>query len=154
MTDPVPEPYEPITYPPMPPDDEPPAELTADERRVLAGARRAFPVWGLWGLGIAGVALLATLATRGVSERGASIAHIRSAASQYQGRALKIQGRVGDVFEMSGSYVYYLLQGRDTMVVFTHGAAPRSGATVSVEGTLSIGYLDGAPRPALFATGP
>ena len=154
MTDPVSDPYEPITYPSPPPDDPPPAELTADERRVLAESRRVFPAWAPWGLGIAVVALLATLVTRGVHDRGESISHIRSAASQYQGRALRISGRVGDVFEMGGSYVYYLLQGRDTMVVFTHGAAPRPGATISVEGTLSIGYLDGAARPALFATGP
>jgi len=153
MTDPVTDPVEPRTYPPVP-VDEPPHELTADERRVLAESRRTVPVWGLWGLGIAAAALLATLAMRSVGERGESISHIRSAASQYQGRALRIQGRVGDVFEMGGSHVYYLLQGRDTMVVFTHGVAPRSGATISVQGTLSIGYLDGAPRPALFATGP
>jgi hypothetical protein len=153
MSDPVPDPYEPRTYPPVP-VDEVPAELTAAELRVLADGRRVVPVWGWWGLGIAVVALLATLVTRGAGERGESIAHIRSAGTQYQGRSLKIRGRVGDVFQMGGSHVYYLLQSRDTMVVFTHGVAPRSGATISVEGTLSIGYLDGAPRPALFATGP
>lgn len=135
-------------------DGELPAALTAEERRTLAESKRVFPIWGLWGLGIAAFALLVSLGIRGVSQRGESISQVRAAASRYEGRTLRIRGRVGEVFEMGVSHVYYLHQGRDTLVVFTRGAAPRSGEVITVEGTLSVGYLDGTARPALFATGP
>lgn len=129
-------------------------ELAAHEARVLAESKRVqVPVWGWWGLGIAAALGIVTLATQSLSgPKGESISHIHSAAAELSGQALKVRGRVGDVFPMVGSHVYYLLQGHDTLVVFTRGAPPRVGAVINVEGTLSVGYLDGSPRPALFET--
>ena len=37
-----------------------------------------------------------------------------------------------------------------TIVVFTHAVPPRYRAAADVRGSISIGYLDGAARPALF----
>ena len=129
-------------------------ELAAQEARVLAESKRpAVPVWGLWGLGITVMLAIATMVfMRSTGPKGESISRIHSAASELSGQALQVRGRVGDVFPMVGSHVYYLLQGRDTLVVFTRGTPPRVGTTITVQGTLSVGYLDGSPRPALFET--
>ena len=49
-------------------------------------------------------------------------------------------------------YVFNLHQGRDTLVVFTRLRSPRSRERTTVVGSVSMGYLDGAPRVALFET--
>ena len=43
-----------------------------------------------------------------------------------------------------------LVQGRDTIVVFTRTQMPTAHAVVTVKGQVSTGFLDGAPRQALF----
>jgi hypothetical protein len=51
---------------------------------------------------------------------------------------------------MGASYVFNLRQGRDTIVVYSRTRRPRLHETVRATGIVSIGYLDGAPRVALF----
>ncbi len=81
-----------------------------------------------------------------------SIARIRNHAASFDGRTIAIRGTVGDIYDLGSSTTYQLYQGGESIVVFTRGAAPRLGSTVTVHGSVSVGYLDGAPRPALFET--
>ncbi len=80
-----------------------------------------------------------------------SIRRIHNHPAEYDGREVRVSGRVGDVFEVGSGYAYYLLQDRDTIVVFTRGARPQTASATEVRGSVSIGYLDGVARPALFA---
>jgi hypothetical protein len=96
------------------------------------------------------VALVGWLGMRAVADRSESIVTIRNHPASFDGRTVALRGKVGEVFDLGGSSTYLLHQGRDTIVVFTRGRAPVSGSTVMVHGSVSIGYLDGAPRAALF----
>jgi hypothetical protein len=54
---------------------------------------------------------------------------------------------------MGSSCAYNLHQGwggRDTIVVFSRVRQPATGQSIAVHGSVSTGYLDGQPRPALF----
>lgn len=89
------------------------------------------------------------------SSAGVSVREIRRNAEQWEGRAVRVNGRVGEVFSIGQGVVYHLHQGRDTIVVFSRGEAPEPRRRVSVEGTVSTGYLDGAARVAILQnTGP
>ena len=81
-----------------------------------------------------------------------SIHRIRNHAASFDGKQVILKGRVAQVFDVGGSWAYYLQQGGDTIVVFSHGRRPFENQTVTVRGSISMGYLDGVPRPALFAS--
>lgn len=85
------------------------------------------------------------------AEQGASLRAIRHNPERFDGARVFVRGKVGEVFSLGGGYAFYLHQGRDTLVVFTRGAMPQSRKAVSVKGTIQTGFLDGAPRQALFA---
>ncbi len=76
---------------------------------------------------------------------------IRDAAS-LDGKEVRIRGVIGQWFPMGDGYSFYLHQGRDTIVVFTRVRTPAEKQKVRVLGTVSTGYLDGRPRPAVFET--
>jgi hypothetical protein len=62
-----------------------------------------------------------------------------------------VRGRVGeDVFAVGAGWAFYLVQGRDTIVVFTRIQAPKPHEVITVKGQVSTGFLDGVPRQALF----
>ena len=86
------------------------------------------------------------------SEKGISLHDLRTHASKWDGQTVRLAGRVGEVFNVGAGWAYNLHQGRDTIVVFTRGAAPQTREKVSIVGSVSTGYLDGAPRQAIFAT--
>ena len=96
------------------------------------------------------VALLGVWGARAFKDPSVAIRRIHNHPAEFNGRKVVVRGRVGDVFQIGGSYAYFLLQDRDTIVVFTHGRRPTVHSTAVVHGSISIGYLDGAPRPALF----
>jgi len=96
------------------------------------------------------VAALVTVAMWPRGDRGVSVAEIKRHPSRYDSRGVIVQGRVGDVFKVGGSYAFYLLQGRDTLVVFTRSRTPSRDEHVKVQGQMSTGYLDGFARMALF----
>ena len=105
-------------------------------------------------LGIGAVALLLltwTFWPRG--ESGASVSSIQHHPERYDGKTVRVQGKIGDVYAIAGGYTFYLLSGRDTMVVFTRTRVPVTDEHVSIRGTISTGYLDGVPRQALFEGG-
>ena len=75
---------------------------------------------------------------------------IRQHPEAYDGRVVKVQGRAGETFSVGGNYVFDLRQGRDTIVVSSRTRRPSLHERVEATGMVSIGYLDGAPRLALF----
>lgn len=79
-----------------------------------------------------------------------SIATLQRHAHEYDGRAVTVRGRVGDVFPMSGGNAFYLRQGRESIVVFSRTRLPLRDQSLTVKGTISTGYLEGAPHQALF----
>ena len=79
-----------------------------------------------------------------------SIADLQRHAREYDGRAVTVRGRVGDVYHAGEGYTFYLQQGGETIVVFTRTRVPVPNETISVKGTISTGYLDGAPHQSLF----
>ena len=82
------------------------------------------------------------------------LSQIRKHPRSYDGQQVTVRGKVGEVFSMGSSHVYYLLQGKDTLVVFTREEAPLPRQQVKVKGSVSTGYLEGVPRVALFDAGP
>jgi len=112
-----------------------------------AGIPRAWLMWGAVVVFVAGLGVW--MATR-PKEPTESIAHILAQAASMDGREVVMKGRAGEVFSVGGGAAYYLHQGGDSIVVFTRGARPLEHQNVTVHGSISIGYLDGAARPALF----
>ena len=85
-------------------------------------------------------------------EQTVSIAAIHRHPERFDGRPVKIKGRVGEVYEVGGGYAFYLRQGRDDIVVFTRSRVPVRREEVTIEGSISNGVLDGKTRQALFET--
>ena len=83
-------------------------------------------------------------------DTGESVTRIRHYPARFDGQTVMLRGRVGETFQMGTSWAYYLHQGRDTIVVFSRIHAPVKDSKVKVVGSISMGYLDGQPRPALF----
>jgi len=133
-----------------------------------AGARSPLsaelPLWEVWleraralprpvVIGVAaGVLVVAGLFAFFVPRGPASIplARIRQHPEAYDGRIIKVQGQAGETFTVGGNFVFDLRQGRDTIVVYSRTRRPSLHERVEATGTVSIGYLDGAPRLALF----
>lgn len=117
-----------------------PAAFRADRRlQVLAGL---------------GVVLLLTIAFFPRGERGVSLTDLKKHGAHFDGQDVKVSGRIGEVFQVGGGYAFYLHQGRDTIVVFTRSRTPRSRDNVQLVGHVSMGYLDGQQRLALFENSP
>jgi hypothetical protein len=95
------------------------------------------------------VALLA-LALWPRGEQPASLASLRKHPDRFNGVGVKVEGRVGDVFQVGQGYAFYLLEGRDTLVVFTRTRHPVPRQHLTLRGIMSTGYLDGQARSALF----
>jgi hypothetical protein len=103
-------------------------------------------------LGVAG-ALLAVVLTFVLwprADRGVGMRQILKNPESFAGQLVRVHGRTGEVFSIGGSYVFNLHDGRDTLVVFSRTRQPQSKQTLTIVGTVSIGYLDGAPRVALL----
>jgi hypothetical protein len=83
-------------------------------------------------------------------EKTISVAHLKQHAARYADTQVRVGGRVAEVFPVGGSWAYTLIQGRDTIVVFTRTREPRRDERVVVVGTLSNGFLDGVSRAAIF----
>ena len=86
------------------------------------------------------------------SEPGISLHDLKAAPARWDGQIVRVNGRVGDVFHVGAGCVFNLHQGRDTIVVFTRGVAPRTRDKISVAGAVSTGYMDGLARQAIFVT--
>ena len=111
---------------------------------------RTLPRPALYGLGAVIVLGLATWIFYPRETPGVSLAQIRQHPEAFEGRTVRVGGKAGEVFSVGDSYVYNLFQGRDTIVVYSRSRRPAIHERVKVDGTVSIGYLDGAPRVALL----
>jgi len=96
------------------------------------------------------VAILATMTFWPREEKTVSVAHLKEHAERYADTQVRVAGRVSEVFPVGGSWAFTLLQGRDTIVVFTRTREPRRDEKLVVVGTLSTGFLDGVSRVAIF----
>ncbi|MBI1797239.1 MAG: hypothetical protein HYR74_09330 [Candidatus Eisenbacteria bacterium] len=83
-------------------------------------------------------------------EPSVSLAQIRQHPEAYEGRAVRVSGEAGEAFMIGNSFVFDLRQSRDTIVVYSRSRHPSLHESVAVHGTVSIGYMDGAPRVALL----
>ena len=114
----------------------------------LAGDRRI-----LIGIGAAVLVVIAAIVFWPRENASVSLRDIRRSPDQWEGRSVKVSGRVGDdVFPLGSGYVFHLLQGRDTIVVFTRSRVPERKQRLSVVGEVSAGYLDGRARLAILET--
>ncbi len=84
------------------------------------------------------------------AEKTISVAHLKEHAERYGDQQVRVAGRVSEVFPVGGSVAYTLVQGRDTIVVFSRSRTPKPREQVIVIGTLSTGYLGGETRTAIF----
>lgn len=84
------------------------------------------------------------------SQPTVSIRNIHEHPERFDGVTVRVQGKVGDVYEVGGAHAFYLVQGRDTIVVFSRVRRPYRNERLHVSGSVSMGYLDGIARPSLF----
>lgn len=82
-----------------------------------------------------------------------AISAIRKHPERFEGQIVTVRGRIGEVFAVGQGHTFYLLEGRDTLVVYTRMRTPVSRQRVQIIGSVTMGYLDGAPRVAVFETG-
>jgi len=137
--------------------DDDPLERRPVRVAAAAAARPAtsVPVWvAQLGVGAVACVVLGVVAWWSMQnvrrDPMVSIRRIHARPADYEGRVVRVRGAVGQVFPVGDSYAYYLLQGRDTIVVYTHGARPKPSDGAEVTGSITVGYLDGAVRTALF----
>jgi len=123
--------------------------------RSVATARQASSSFNV---GQAGVAVFVLCSVAFAGWRAMNVRHeplidlrrIHAKPAEFEGKVVRVRGSIGQVFPMGDSYAYYLLQGADTIVVYTHGARPQPTDNAEVCGSITVGYLDGSLRPALF----
>jgi len=101
---------------------------------------------------LAVIAVVALMMFRPKEEQTVSISAIRHHPERFDGRPVKVKGRVGEVYAVGGGYAFHLFQGRDDIVVFTRSRVPVRREEVTISGSISNGILDGKPRQALFET--
>jgi hypothetical protein len=83
-------------------------------------------------------------------QQGVSIAAIKQHPERWADHQVSVTGRVDEVFQVGGSWAWTLVQGRDTIVVFSRVRGPRARERVTVVGTVSRGWFGGESRLALF----
>jgi hypothetical protein len=105
---------------------------------------------GLIVLGIAAVVAIVAMVLMRPKDTSVALSKIRHNVAQYDGQTVTLHGKVGEVYPVGGGYSFYLLQGRDTIVVFTRSRTPVRDEHVSVSGVISTGVLNGAARQALL----
>ncbi len=79
-----------------------------------------------------------------------SVGHLKNNPKRYADVPVRVRGLVSEVFPVGGSWAYTLVQGRDTIVVFSRTRRPKVHDRLVVIGTLSSGFLDGQSRLAIF----
>jgi len=109
---------------------------------------------GLIAIGVVAILAIASMVFFGPKDNGVSLSKIRHNSTAYDGQLVKVHGKVGEVYPVGGGYSFYLLQGRDTMVVFTRSRTPVTNERVSVSGVVSTGVLNGQVRQAILETTP
>src|SRR5262247_1247774 len=81
---------------------------------------------------------------------GASLGSILRHPERFEGHTVAVRGEVLESFEVGQGHAFQLRQGRDVVVIYSTLREPRIHETINVVGIVSTGYLDGAPRVAIF----
>jgi hypothetical protein len=104
--------------------------------------------------GLAGLVVLALVVTMIPREKNVSIPvrEVLRQATELDGHEVRLRGVIGQTFPVGEGHTFYLHDGRDTIVVFTRVRTPVEKEKVRLVGTVSTGFLDGVPRPAIFET--
>jgi hypothetical protein len=98
---------------------------------------------------VSGFAVMFLLRAIGVGTT--SVRSILKNPGRWDGQAVRVRGRVGDdVFPLGAGSSFYLLQGRDTLVVFSRSRVPTVHEPLEIPGIVSSGVLNGTLRPALL----
>jgi len=105
-------------------------------------------------LGATAAALLAVLLWEVYALAETPLSRIRQDPQRFNGKPVTVRGRVGDVFQVGGGYACYLSHGADTILVFMRSRQPIPSQRLTVTGSVSTGYLQGTPHPALFEKQP
>lgn len=79
-----------------------------------------------------------------------SLRSIKANPERFVDTEVRVSGRVSEVFPVGGSWAYTLVQGRDTIAVFTRAREPQARERIEVVGTVSRGWLGGESRVAIF----
>jgi hypothetical protein len=109
---------------------------------------------GLITLGVIAVLAILAFAFTRPHQPTVSVASILHDPARLDGRTVTVHGRVGEVYPVGGGYSFYLMQGRDTIVVFTRTRTPVTDEKVAVTGVVSTGVLNGETREALLESAP
>lgn len=118
---------------------------------VVEVARRSWK----WAAGAAALILVGTTLAHAIGIGLTPIRQVLRNPASFDGRTIRVRGRVSeDVFNVGGSYTYYLLQGRDSVVVFTRFRIPHPKQGMELEAMVSTGTLNDALRPALLEIEP
>lgn len=104
-----------------------------------------------WAAGAVVALFLVMLLLRAIGIGTTSVRSILKNPARFDGQAVRVRGQVGDdVFPLGAGSSFYLLQGRDTLVVFSRSRVPAAHEHLEIPGTVSSGFLNGALRPALL----
>ena len=118
---------------------------------LLARARSPL---GLLVVAVGGIAIVAVVLLSRPKDVSVPLSKIRHDTARYDGQQVTVRGKVGEVYPVGGGYSFYLLRGRDTIVVFTRSRTPVRDENVSVTGVVSTGALNGEVRQALLENSP
>ena len=104
----------------------------------------------LQALVLVALVVLSAIALWPRGDQPTAVGRLRRHSERYDGAAVQVAGKVGQVFHVGGGYAFYLIDRGDTLVVFTRSRVPVERQHVQVSGTMSNGSLDGQPTLALF----
>ena len=142
------------------PDDGPsapvmPLAVTPPFWEVWLERARALPTPVVLGAcAVLALAVVLVFVLRPGEQATVSLSRIRQHPEAFDGQRVVVRGKAGEAFLIGGSVVFNLRQGRDTIVVYSRTQRPSLHQNVLAAGRLSIGYLDGTPRLALFEEPP
>ena len=124
-------------------DDDLPKADESPRRLVWIGGIVIVLATGWFGVGVVNGIKYATV-----------LASIHKDPKGFDGQMVTVSGRVGDVFALGETNAFTLRQGSDTIVVMSRYRRPLPNQKVTVTGSVSMGYMDGRARPALFESAP
>lgn len=128
-----------------------PAARPAIQEMAIEFARRSWK----WAAAAAGAVVVGATIAHALGIGTTPIRQVLRDPALYDGRNIRVRGRVSqDVYNVGGSYTFYLLQGRDSLVVFTRFRIPHPKEGVELSAQVSTGTLDDALRPALLEVEP
>ncbi len=123
---------------------------SAASRALAAAFHVARRSWK-WVAGITAAGLLVVVLVEAAGVGTTAPRDILRHPERFDGQTVRVRGRVSqDVYSIGSGYTFYLLRGRDSLVVFTRTRIPRPGESLELQGEVSTGSVGGVDRPALL----